>query len=311
MFYLILALIIGIGVPIQTAVNSRLRGIVLSPFVASFVSFTVGTIFLAVVTLITTHSLLIPMHTFQNSPWWLWIGGILGVVALTGNILLFPKLGGVQTVILPIMGQIFMSMLIDNFGWFGSPILAFSPLRAIGVLILIIGVIFVIVLPGYFSKQQPQTLGYQENKLPFQLFGIVAGMLMAAQSAINGHLGTVLHSPVHAAFVSFFVGMLCLFILVTFILRQLSNIKLAMNHTHPKWIWFGGILGSFFVLGMAYLVPIIGTGLVVVMGLFGQLTCSILIDKFGLFGAVRKNVTRIQIIGLLLMIIGVALIKLF
>lgn len=311
MFYLILALIIGIGVPIQTAVNSRLRGIVLSPFVASFVSFSVGTLFLAIMTLFTAHTLLIPVTTFQSSPWWLWIGGVLGVIALTGNILLFPKLGGVQTVILPIMGQIFMSMLIDNFGWFGSPVLAFTRLRAIGVLILIIGVLFVILLPAYFNKRQLQPTPHTDNPLPFQLFGIIAGMLMATQSAINGHLGTVLHSPIHAAFVSFFVGMICLFILVALVLRQLPNIKLALGQQHPWWIWFGGVLGSFFVLGMAYLVPIIGTGLVVVMGLFGQLTCSILIDKFGLFGARRKNITPVQIIGLLLMIAGVVLIKLF
>ena len=58
------------------------------------------------------------MIPFSTEPWWIWIGGALGVIYLTGNIVLFPKLGSVQTVIMPILGQIVMSMLIDNFGWF-------------------------------------------------------------------------------------------------------------------------------------------------------------------------------------------------
>ncbi|TDM27676.1 hypothetical protein ETH98_10580 [Macrococcoides caseolyticum] len=53
MFYFLFALAAGIVVPIQTAVNSRLRSYVLSPFVASFVSFSVGTIFLFFITLFT------------------------------------------------------------------------------------------------------------------------------------------------------------------------------------------------------------------------------------------------------------------
>lgn len=313
MVYILLALMIGLMMPIQTAVNSRLRTYVLSPFMASFISFLVGTIFLFIMTLATKHSVLIPFTVFQNNPFWIWLGGLLGVIGLTTNILLFPKLGGVQTVVLPIMGQIMMSMLIDHFGLFFSPEKSFSLLRLVGIIILILGVFCVIVLPDYLRKKQ---IGIESsidsvNKLPFQITGIVAGMLMASQSAINGHLGGLLHSAVHAAFVSFLVGTSILFILVTIVYRQLGNFKFALGKDKPIWIWCGGILGAFFVLIMAYLVPIIGTGLVVVICLFGQILCSVLIDTFGLIGAKKAPVTRIQVLGLVLLFIAVVFIRLF
>jgi len=311
LFYLLIALAIGFGIPIQTAINSRLRSYVLSPFVASFISFLVGTIFLSFVTLLTKQTLLIPAETFISAPWWLWIGGLLGVIGLTANILLFPKLGGVQTVILPILGQIFASMMIDHFGFFGSPVIPFSLIRALGVLLLILGILAVIALPGYLRKRKghvPETT--ESGRLPFQLFGILAGTMMAMQSAINGRLGAVLESPIHAAFISFLVGLILLFITITFFLRKLQNVKLALGKSKPKWIWIGGIIGSFFVLTMAALVPILGTGLVVVAGLFGQLVCSIAIDQFGWFGARKSPTTGIQLLGLVLMVVGVILIKL-
>ncbi|WP_254250173.1 DMT family transporter [Macrococcus equipercicus] len=312
MFFLLFALLIGIGVPVQTAVNSRLRSYVLSPFVASLISFTVGMTFLGIATLLTKGTLLFPASLVTEEPAWLWIGGLLGVIGLTGNILLFPKLGGVQTVLLPIMGQIIASMLIDTFGLFNSLQQPFTVMRGVGVLILVVGLICIVVLPDVLNRRKRgMPAETQGSKLPFQLFGILAGMMMATQAPINGHLGSVLHSPIHAAFISFTVGMIILLLIVTLGLRKLPNVKLAFGQGRPWWILTGGLIGSIFVLGMATLVPIVGTGLVVIVGLFGQILCSMMIDQFGLLGAKKTSVTGIQLLGILLMIIGVILIEVF
>ncbi|WZE73343.1 DMT family transporter [Macrococcus sp. CCM 2573] len=312
MFYILFAFATGLVVPIQTAVNSRLRTYVLSPFVASFVSFSVGTIFLLFMTLITKHTLLIDSSVILNEPKWIWIGGILGLIGLTANILLFPVLGGVQTVVLPIMGQIIMSIIVDHFGLFHAPSHALTPLRFIGLLVLVLGVIMVIVLPDWLRKRKQHYIAPDEqsiSKLPFQISGIIAGMLMATQSAINGELGHLLNSPVHAAFVSFFIGTVFLFIIVTFIRKEITQIRFAIGKDKPKWIWIGGILGSFFVFGMSYLVPIIGTGLVVIICLFGQIICSILLDSFGWIGAKQKKVTGVQYLGLAFIFLAIVLIR--
>jgi transporter family-2 protein len=55
-----------------------------------------------------------------KAPWYIWLaGGVLGVIYLTGNILLAPKLGAGALVALVVAGQLVFSVLLDNFGWFG------------------------------------------------------------------------------------------------------------------------------------------------------------------------------------------------
>ena len=75
------------------------------------ISFAVGTITLLIVATAVTGGDYGITQAFDE-PLWIWFGGLLGVVALTGNILLFPHLGAVQTVVLPIAGQVIMLSLI-------------------------------------------------------------------------------------------------------------------------------------------------------------------------------------------------------
>lgn len=73
-----------------------------------------------------------------DSPLWLFFGGPLGVAFIVGNILLFPQIGSVHTVIMPIVGQMLMGLLVDHFGLFGYEVLPISPLRLFGVLIVLV-----------------------------------------------------------------------------------------------------------------------------------------------------------------------------
>ncbi|MBS1008776.1 DMT family transporter [Leuconostoc suionicum] len=314
----ILGLVIGFGLPIQTAVNSKLRSVLGSAFNSSLVSFGVGTIFLTAVTLVTTHSLMINGSFFSTEPWWIWIGGALGVIYLTGNIVLFPKLGSVQTVIMPILGQIVMSMLIDNFGWFYSKQHDFTWFRGVGALLVLAGVFLSVSLTQLVLKQKnsPKAVASQNNesnyiRLSWQFLGFLTGMLSALQTAINGHLGKVINSSLKAALISFLVGFITLLIIVLinhYAHKPKQAIQLVQQ---PWWIWIGGIIGSLFVLGNIFLVPLLGTGLVVVIVLVGQIAGSLLVDQFGWFGAKKNPISAIQLLGLLFMVGGVVLIKFF
>ena len=140
---IILGFLAGVGLPIQTSVNTRLRKKVGSPFNAALVSFLVGLLFLSALLLVTGQGLHIPFAQLLNEPAWIWIGGICGVVFLTGNILLFPKLGGVQTVVLPVLGQILMGLTIDNFGLFYSQQTSFTAFRIADAVLVLLGVVLV------------------------------------------------------------------------------------------------------------------------------------------------------------------------
>ncbi|MFD1417894.1 DMT family transporter [Companilactobacillus keshanensis] len=309
MLAIMIGLIIGIGLPIQTSINSRLKIALGSPFLASLTSFTIGTILLAIITLIADHSLFFPLRLFSEEPIWLWIGGIFGVTYLTANILLFPKLGSVQTVIMPVLGQIIMGLIVDNFGLFYSLKDPLTLIRILGAILVLLGVIGAVSINELINKRHHKMDSESSGLFIWRLFGIIAGMLSAAQAAINGHLGGVLHSTVKAAFFSFLIGTLCILVIVIITRPKLQMIK--SEKRNPWWMWIGGIIGALYILGNVYLVPIVGTGLSVVIILLGLMIGSLLIDQFGILESKKNPITVAQIISLLVMVCGVVIIRLF
>lgn len=312
---------VGIGVlaglllPIQTCLNSRLRESVGSPFLSSLISFIGGTVFLFIVTLCVNGSVLFPLSTFAQNPAWLWLGGLFGVIGLTTNIFIFPKIGGVQTAILPITGQIIMGLIIDTFGLFYSAQQTLNITRLLGILLVIAGVVGAVVLgqkrsyknlPSDSSPSDEQDAGL----LGWRALALGTGFLMAAQSAINGHLGVVLGSSAKSAFVSFTVGTIVL-ALIACVLKLKIRIRVPQGKTkNPWWMYFGGVLGALFVAGNALLVPVLGTGLTIMAALTGMITGSLMVDKFGLLQAPQRAVTLTQVLSLGVMVIGIALVRL-
>lgn len=313
MFAALLGIGIGVSLAVQTAINSQLRKFVVSPFLASMVSFIVAAVFLAVTTIISGSPLDLPLNLFSSQPIWIWFGGLCGVIGLTTNILLFPKLGSVQTSVMPILGMIVMGMLIDHFGWFNSIKQTFGINRIFGVFLVLLGVFLAVVVQEIMSRRNTSavTKESQVNQWPWRFVGIGAGMLMSIQAAINGQLGMVLTSPFQAAFVSFFIGSVTLVILVGLKERSYVNIKEPIKRSAPWWVWIGGIIGGLYVLINVYLVGQIGTGQTVVLALFGQIAGSLLVQQFGLLKSVKNRIVPIQIFGLIIMLGGVSLIKLF
>jgi len=235
-----------------------------------------------------------------GEPLWIWFGGLLGVVALTGNILLFPHLGAVQTVVLPIAGQIMMGVVIDHFGFFDSPASPLTIVRAVGALVTLGGVIAIVAGPGAPTNRDDSTMGLWL----WRLAGFIFGCFTASQSAINGHLGQITGSPVSAALVSFTIGVSALIVL-NIVLRWRPRIERPNGEANPWWMWVGGVLGALFVLGNAALVPQIGTGLTVVATLLGSMLGSLLIDHMR---GVRVQLR--QVVGIAVILIGVVLIRL-
>lgn len=308
MLVILIGLIIGIGLPIQTSINSRLKVSVGSPFVASLISFSLGTVFLGLITTVFDGSLFFPMKILTQEPIWLWLGGLLGVIYLTSNILLFPKLGSVQTVIMPILGQILMGLIIDNFGLFDSLVKPLNWSRIVGAILVIIGVIGAVSINQIVTYRHEKFLASKTTSdlWTYHLIGILTGMFSATQTAINGHLGIVLNSAVKAAFISFLVGTISLVIIVV-----ISHPKITFQKNKASWwTWLGGFIGAIFVLGNVYLVPKIGTGLAVVIVLVGLITGSLLIDNFGWFSSPKHHITFAQVVSLLIMILGVIIIRL-
>ena len=301
MYFLLLIFLLGVLTPVQTAANARLRLAVGSPLVASLVSFSVGTLYLMAATLIQKGSLGFPADAFGALPWWAWFGGICGLYGLTVNILIFPKLGSVQTALMPMLGQIGMGMLIDSFGWFRSAVYPFTWLRLSALAMILAGVCMVVMKKGRSASGG--------KLLPWQIIGVSGGAIFAMQPPMNSLLSAELASAVHAAFFSFLSATAVLFLMV--LLRSdRRQLPLVFSTQRPWWSWLGGIIGGTFVTGFAFFAAKVGIGLLLVTSICGSLTCSLLIDKYGLLGAEKKPVGAVQYLGLLCVMAGIAVLRL-
>lgn len=301
----------GFILPIQTCLNSRLRESVGSPFLSSFFSFLGGTLFLILLGLGIDRTLFFDGGSVAGQPVWIWLGGALGVMGLTTNILLFPKLGGVQTVVIPLAGQILMGLVIDHFGLFAAAQTSLTPLRAFGGVLALAGALGAVLLG---RRVRALAAGGQEDGAAtlwgYRALALLAGVLMASQSAINGYLGTLVGSSLRAALYSFSVGVFLLFLIVL-ALRLKVRVRVPAGKTsNPWWMWCGGVLGALYVFAMAYLVPLIGAGLAVVAALTGMVAASLVVDSTGLLEAPKRPVNLKQVVSLLVMLIGVVLIRL-
>jgi transporter family-2 protein len=136
---IVFAMLAGAILPIQAGVNARLARAFDHPLQASLVSFLVGT------------ALLVLFCVLGRWPWpaipalaalpkWSWIGGALGVVFVTGAIILAPRLGATTLVGCVIAGQLCAGMIIDHWGLLGMPQHSFSLGRLVGIGLLAAGV---------------------------------------------------------------------------------------------------------------------------------------------------------------------------
>lgn len=308
MLAVLFGVLAGAMLPLQTSVNTRLRMSVGSPLLASFYSFSVGTLALIVATLVATGQVFPALGLSAGSPWWTYVGGVLGVFVLTGNILLFPRLGGVQTVVLPIAGQVLMGLAIDAFGLFDSTVVPLSVTRVIGAFAVLLGVLCVVDVFRHPAKSPDSRQGDPGLWL-WRIMGVIMGMAAATQTAVNGQLGQALGSAVPAALFSFATGAAALLLLVLLTRTPFRFRVPEGQERNPAWMWIGGVLGSILVFAGAFLAPVIGTGATVVVLLLGMMTGSVLIDTFGLFDSPRRRPQWPQVLGLAAIISGVVLIR--
>lgn len=140
--FALLATLAGAGLPVQLGMNNQIRLMTGSPMTAAFISFFTGTVALALYVTVLRQPLPTPLQ-IGNAPWWIWLGGIVGVFYIVVAIVVAPKIGPAVLFSLVVAGQLINSVVIDHFGLFGYDVHAVSPLRVLGVAMLIGGVVLI------------------------------------------------------------------------------------------------------------------------------------------------------------------------
>ena len=78
-------------------------------------------------------------------PFYLFLGGIFGVMLTLVNVITIGSLGVALTTALAVFGQLVFSSLVDNFGLFGLTKYEFNPKKLIGFLIVFIGIVIMTI----------------------------------------------------------------------------------------------------------------------------------------------------------------------
>ena len=125
------------------------------------------------------------------------------------------------------------------------------------------------------------------------LLAVFAGAVVPFQSAINANLGRGLGHPLWATLASLTVSILVL--LPVILALRLPLPSMAFITQAPMWMWAGGAFGVCFIA--------------LALILTGQILASLLLDHFGLFGLVERHLTAPRLLGVLMLIGGVALIQ--
>jgi transporter family-2 protein len=132
-----LAVAAGVAGSVQVALMSRLgeRIGVLEALAFS----TLLTAVLAGIGLLVVRLSLAGYGRALHQPWWMLMGGVMGLLIVFTVTYAGPRIGVAATVGILIAGQLAMGALIDRFGWFGSEQIGLGWPRLTGLALLAAG----------------------------------------------------------------------------------------------------------------------------------------------------------------------------
>ncbi|MGB9663142.1 MAG: DMT family transporter [Moorellaceae bacterium] len=135
-FALILALVSGVAMAVQGALNSALAKIT-GLLQATLIVHLTATLAVALL-------LLLPLSPgsltkITGAPWYWFLGGLIGVLITYGVAASIPKAGAALATTAIIVGQVTMALIIDHWGFFGLEKIPFTWWKAAGLVLLAAG----------------------------------------------------------------------------------------------------------------------------------------------------------------------------
>lgn len=127
------------------------------------------------------------------------------------------------------------------------------------------------------------------------ILATVSGVMIALQARANGELSHRLDNGVQAALISFGSGLAIIALVALFspsIKEGARNLRGAVSRREiPRWTLFAGSLGGTFVAIQTHTVPVIGVAIYSVASIAGQTAASLLVDRLGITGGGKKQIT--------------------
>ncbi len=74
-------------------------------------------------------------------PFYLYLGGVLGVFTVASNSLAFMTIGASLTATLALLGQTISSIIVDVYGLQGTPKQTFNKKKLLGIFVILVGIV--------------------------------------------------------------------------------------------------------------------------------------------------------------------------
>ena len=136
--HLVAAVAIGACVSLQPPINAVMARTLGSPFLAAVVSIAIS---LAVVVPVwlTVGQGVGDLGQLRALPWWVLLGGAMGVVFVAGSVLVAPVLGIALFFVCVVAGQLVGAAVVDHLGAFGAPARPVDAMKLLGIALVLVG----------------------------------------------------------------------------------------------------------------------------------------------------------------------------
>jgi transporter family-2 protein len=141
-------------------------------------------------------------------------------------------------------------------------------------------------------------------KIHVYIFTIFLGVILAVHLAMNGKVGSVLNNARVGNALFWCIGAVGA-LLIGLAGWQDGALK-PLKQVHPVLLT-AGVLGASLVFAIAWLIPQVGAGAVMITLLAGQVIGGLVMSHFGWLGSPVERVTWTKIVGVLVMVVGSAM----
>ena len=142
-FAILIAVLAGAGLAVQSGTNAVLGRMLGHPMWASFWQFAAGTVLIVAFMV----ALRVPVPAFAatatNGPWWVWIGFFTGSFFVVAALSLAPVIGVGGFIAALVAGQMIASLVLDHYGLVGLAVRPLTLARALGAAFIVAGVVLI------------------------------------------------------------------------------------------------------------------------------------------------------------------------
>ena len=141
-------------------------------------------------------------------------------------------------------------------------------------------------------------------KIQFYILTILLGIVLAVHLAMNGKVGNVLQNARVGNALFWCIG--AVGALTISVGGWRTGALEPLKQVHPVLLT-AGVFGACLVFAIAWPIPRVGAGNVMITLLAGQVLGGLIMSHFGWLGSPVQPITAVKVAGVLVMIVGVIL----